>query len=238
MSQLFYYDKDGQKKPTTSSELKTMALEGVIDKNTVIETEDGKRSRAEKVNGLVFPEDAGSATTPKPQPFPSPISGETQKVSGASTGTKCPSCGGDVAPGQKFCSQCGANVDSVPSASSQNCCRQCGAKLQPNQTFCSSCGARQDGTVVPSATPNVGDGQTGGKNYNKTTAGILGILLGSLGIHKFYLGSWGWGIVFILLSCTGLPSICGLVEGIIYLTTNENDFNAKYNLTPSSPFRW
>ena len=50
MSQLYYYDEAGNKIPTTAQELKSMALRGVINKNTVVETEDGKRARAEKVN--------------------------------------------------------------------------------------------------------------------------------------------------------------------------------------------
>jgi TM2 domain-containing membrane protein YozV len=37
----------------------------------------------------------------------------------------------------------------------------------------------------------------------KVSAGILGILLGGLGIHKFYLGYTKEGIVQILLSCAG-----------------------------------
>lgn len=64
---------------------------------------------------------------------------------------------------------------------------------------------------------------------NKVVAGVLAILLGSLGIHKFYLGRIGWGIVYLLLSWTGIPGFLGLIEGIIYLVKSEEDFNAKYN---------
>jgi len=59
---------------------------------------------------------------------------------------------------------------------------------------------------------------------SKTTAGILGILLGGLGIHKFYCGKIGAGVVYILLCWTYIPAIVGLVEGIMYLTQDEETF--------------
>lgn len=63
---------------------------------------------------------------------------------------------------------------------------------------------------------------------SKATAGILAILLGSLGVHKFYLGKIGLGIVYILFCWTGIPGIIGLIEGILYLTKTEEEFQAKY----------
>jgi TM2 domain-containing membrane protein YozV len=64
---------------------------------------------------------------------------------------------------------------------------------------------------------------------NKITAGILGILLGGLGIHKFYLDRPGQGILYLLFCWTFIPAVVGFVEGIIYLTMTDQDFNAKYN---------
>ena len=65
---------------------------------------------------------------------------------------------------------------------------------------------------------------------SKTTAGILAILLGGIGIHKFYLGKIGMGILYLVFSWTAIPSIVGLIEGIIYLTFHGNDkeFTEKY----------
>ena len=58
---------------------------------------------------------------------------------------------------------------------------------------------------------------------NKIPAGVCGILLGSLGIHKFILGYTGAGLVMLLvtiLTC-GIAGVVthliGLIEGIIYL---------------------
>jgi TM2 domain-containing membrane protein YozV len=63
---------------------------------------------------------------------------------------------------------------------------------------------------------------------SKTTAGILGILVGGFGIHKFYLGKIGLGIVYLLFCWTGIPSLIGLIEGILYLTKTDEEFQRKY----------
>lgn len=62
---------------------------------------------------------------------------------------------------------------------------------------------------------------------SKVTAGILGILLGSIGIHKFYLGKIGTGILSILFCWTGIPALIGLIEGIIYLCMSDAEFAQK-----------
>ncbi|MSW45861.1 MAG: NINE protein [Actinobacteria bacterium] len=59
---------------------------------------------------------------------------------------------------------------------------------------------------------------------SRTTAGILGILLGGFGVHRFYLGYTSIGLLQILvtlLTC-GVGSVWGLVEGILILVRNEN----------------
>lgn len=83
----------------------------------------------------------------------------------------------------------------------------------------------------------------------KLVAGLLGIFLGSLGVHKFYLGNnqpaiimlvctlggWVLGIVgsFIIVGAIffvvpWVIGIVGLVEGIIYLTKSDADFQREY----------
>lgn len=64
----------------------------------------------------------------------------------------------------------------------------------------------------------------------KIAAGICGILLGGLGIHKFILGYTKEGIIQLIVSiCTcGLGSIIGLIEGIIYLTKSDEEFVRTY----------
>lgn len=58
-------------------------------------------------------------------------------------------------------------------------------------------------------------------------AGLLGIFLGGLGIHKFYMGKVGMGILYLLFCWTGIPAIIGFIEGIIYLCSNDENFQLK-----------
>jgi len=63
---------------------------------------------------------------------------------------------------------------------------------------------------------------------SRITAGILAILLGDFGIHKFYLGKIGQGIVYLIFCWTGIPAIIGLVEGILYMLMKDEEFAQKY----------
>jgi TM2 domain-containing membrane protein YozV len=63
----------------------------------------------------------------------------------------------------------------------------------------------------------------------KIPAGIFGILLGGLGVHKFYLGYTTAGIIQIVLSfCFGIGHVIGIIEGIIYLTKSDEEFVNTY----------
>jgi TM2 domain-containing membrane protein YozV len=74
----------------------------------------------------------------------------------------------------------------------------------------------------------------GNKSDKKIIAGVLGILLGALGIHKFVLGYTTEGLVMLLvtvLTCGfggAVMGIIGLIEGIIYLTKTDEEFDATY----------
>lgn len=68
----------------------------------------------------------------------------------------------------------------------------------------------------------------------KVAAGVCGILLGALGIHKFILGYTGPGLTMLLISvltlgmASPIMGIIGLIEGILYLTKSDSDFVATY----------
>lgn len=62
----------------------------------------------------------------------------------------------------------------------------------------------------------------------RVTAGVLAIILGSFGVHKFYMGKIGMGILYLLFCWTSIPGIIGLVEGIIYLTKDDDTFREMY----------
>jgi TM2 domain-containing membrane protein YozV len=68
-----------------------------------------------------------------------------------------------------------------------------------------------------------------GEENKKILAGVLGIVIGGLGIHKFILGYTKEGVFQILLNfLCGLGSIIGLIEGIIYLTKSDAEFYETY----------
>jgi len=128
-------------------------------------------------------------------------------------------------------------------------CQQCGAPVEGKSIVCKFCGA-ETATVQDQnqsqqyAQPQYAQPQYAQPQYvqpqvvyvpvgnpstkSKTTAGVLAILLGGIGIHKFYLGKIGIGIVYILFCWTYVPVIIGLIEGIIYLTSSDEKFYLKY----------
>lgn len=70
----------------------------------------------------------------------------------------------------------------------------------------------------------------------KVIAGILAILLGSLGVHKFYLGYNKEGIIMLAVTIVGsciaigpmVMGVIGIVEGIMYLMKTDEEFYATY----------
>jgi TM2 domain-containing membrane protein YozV len=64
---------------------------------------------------------------------------------------------------------------------------------------------------------------------NKTTAALLAFFLGGFGVHKFYLGESGAGIIYLLFCWTFIPGIIAFFEFIFLLVMSDHDFNVKYN---------
>lgn len=71
----------------------------------------------------------------------------------------------------------------------------------------------------------------------KVLAGVMGILFGALGIHKFILGYTTEGIIQIVLNVfCGLGGLIGLIEGIIYLTKSDEEFYQMYQVNKKGWF--
>ena len=64
---------------------------------------------------------------------------------------------------------------------------------------------------------------------NKNSAAILSFFLGGVGVHKFYLGETGWGIVYAIFFWTYIPTLAGLVEALLLLSMPQAEFDKKYN---------
>jgi TM2 domain-containing membrane protein YozV len=119
----------------------------------------------------------------------------------------CRNCGKQVDNNAAVCLGCG-----VPPLSARHFCWNCGAQTLDAAIICTSCGVQLTHSPV------------GEMAKSRLAAGLLGILLGYLGIHRFYLGYTGIGIAQLLisvLSCgvlTPVTWLWGLIEGIMILT--------------------
>lgn len=74
-------------------------------------------------------------------------------------------------------------------------------------------------------------GNPSNANSKKVLAGVLAILFGGLGIHKFIIGATTAGLIHIgitILTCGTVGPIIGLIEGIIYLTKSDEEFYQTY----------
>jgi TM2 domain-containing membrane protein YozV/ribosomal protein L40E len=122
----------------------------------------------------------------------------------------CRNCGKEVAQEAVMCISCG-----VPPRNGKMFCQNCGAQTNPAAEICTKCGVRLSQSVSEQS------------QKSKMAAGLLGIFLGGLGIHRFYLGYTAIGVAQLILSLLGIVTcgittiaswIWGLVEGIMILT--------------------
>lgn len=118
-----------------------------------------------------------------------------------------------------FCKNCSNEMDSVAAV-----CVRCGAAKGMGTAYCHNCGT----ATAPGASVCTNCGVAlvtvvAGEQKSKMAAGLLGIFLGGLGIHNFYLGFTGKAIAQIILSpCFGIGAIWGLIDGIMILTGSIN----------------
>ena len=111
-----------------------------------------------------------------------------------------------------------ANDETVPPPLTESkYCSGCGVLIHKSATQCPRCGAPQ---AVPHPVSTA--------KHSRIAAILFAILLGWMGVHKFYLGQTGWGVVYALFFWTCIPAIAGLIEGILYLTMTDEEFAAKY----------
>ncbi|MBQ8367190.1 MAG: NINE protein [Alistipes sp.] len=116
---------------------------------------------------------------------------------------KCPTCGGD-----KF-------------------------RHKEGSTYrCAYCGGTVIGPEIrraPAASATQEQTATRRSNKDKTTALILCLFLGGIGVHKFYLGQTAWGILYILFCWTQITFLIAFIEFIVLAATSSEEFDRKYN---------
>jgi len=88
--------------------------------------------------------------------------------------------------------------------------------------------------AAPSVAPAAPAAYGASPPKDKVVAGILAILLGYLGIHHFYLGNTGRALLYLLVSVLSVGTlawiiwILALVDGILYLTKPDDQFQRNY----------
>lgn len=92
------------------------------------------------------------------------------------------------------------------------------------QTHCKKCGA----TIESPKCTEYGTIQDTFNYKSRIAAASLAIFAGLFGAHRFFLGQW-WGIFYLLFFWTYIPWIIGMIEGIVFLCTNQEEWNRKYN---------
>lgn len=143
----------------------------------------------------------------------------------------CENCGMVVSDNSNFCSNCGAKVKKPILK-----CSNCGSDVKEYDTVCEKCGQiierktsnhtkSSTDVEVSSVNSNANSNSTAQntnvnkKQKSKVVAGILGVLVGPFGVHRFYLGYIGIGVLQLILTFLsfGLASLWGFIEGILIL---------------------
>ncbi len=151
----------------------------------------------------------------------------------------CPYCSGELPNNSFYCSHCRHNIDPeavklatagddagakvivdaqlrAASPTREVFCRTCGAPIFAAAEICPKCGVRQKIAV--------------GGSKSRTTAGVLALFLGGLGVHKFYLGKAGLGLLYLIFCWTFIPAVVALIEAIVFFTMTDETFAAKYSI--------
>lgn len=127
----------------------------------------------------------------------------------------CPQCGAPLSAGATECKYCGEKIAVAPPA-----------QQFPQQTVAPGYPAQQPVQQV------IYVQQQGGIDPNwpiksKIVAGILALFFGGIGIHKFYLGQIGMGILYILFCWTFIPAFVAFIEALVYFFSNDYNFQIK-----------
>jgi len=111
-----------------------------------------------------------------------------------------------------------------PAAAATRFCADCGAQINPRAEICPKCGVRQYQPNIKPSRPE--------QRYQpkRIVAGLLGLFLitGMFGLHKFYMGQAGKGLLYCCFFWTFIPAIFAFFQGIGYLLMSDEDFEERY----------
>ncbi len=205
MANWFYYDANGEKIAVTGNQLQALAQQGTITPETVIETEDGRRGAAGKL-GLAFPK-------PKPPQYQpeEPTYGVKDDFDFPAPQPVYPPNTAPVAP---------YTPQPQPFPVAGLFCAACGNPVVATAQICPKCGSP---IIRPKATPV----PTGPPKSRQTFILLGALMLGAFGIHNFYIGRTGLGIIQLLITlCSGF-ALAGVswIWAIVEICTVKEDAN-------------
>ena len=121
----------------------------------------------------------------------------------------CRNCGQEVAEQAVMCVACG-----VPPRNGNKFCQNCGSETDSAAEVCIKCGVRLAGGISQDISPK-----------SRLIVTLLAAFLGVLGIHRFYLGQIGLGILMLLTF--GGCLIWALVDFILAVSGSMKDKDGK-----------
>jgi len=139
----------------------------------------------------------------------------------------CSNCNVEVKLGSKYCGKCGTVIERNNSSND----------ITNKDRLSSSRTSNVNDSLSPQSS-QYSDPSWDDIKSKRTTAGILAILFGYLGVHKFILGYNAEGFILLVVSIFGGIITCGLaltftaiiaiIEGIIILTKTPDEFKRLY----------
>jgi len=107
-------------------------------------------------------------------------------------------------------------------------CHYCGKTIARLAEICPKCGVRQEVVRMQAA--------HGGHDNRKLTASLLAILLGTFGVHWFYLGDQRKGLIYLICTVPGvlllfptlIIAVLSFVDGVKMIGMTTLEFNAKF----------
>jgi TM2 domain-containing membrane protein YozV len=222
----FYASGTSQLGPVTLDAIRTLLANYSIEGTTLV----WKKGQADWIPAKLIPELSDlCGGQPSARLIPALHTAEVS-VNPTGAASFCTSCGKSVSAKAVACPHCG-----VPPRAERSFCHSCGTGLRQNQIMCVACGSDLREKAAESLAAN---GQSVIQGRSRTTAALLALFVGTLGVHKFYHGSWGWGLVYLFTCITLIPAIISFVEAIVLLTMDDSQYHGKYNLQPDRAFRW
>ena len=126
--------------------------------------------------------------------------------------TSCPQCGAENRPGANCCCRCGARLTGGVCY-----CPQCQRIFQGDVKYCDVCGV----TTLPGYPPQRASYMDSHPQKSWLVALLLCLFLGLLGVHRFYTGKIGTGILWLFtVGCFGIG---WLVDFVMICTGSFTD---------------